>query len=396
MDRPVILCVDDESIITEALRDQLQNRFGNEFAIETTDSGDDALEFYEELREEKRDVPVVIADYIMPGLKGDELLIRIHKRDEFTRNILLTGQANLEGVTNAVNHADLYRFISKPWDIEDLVLTIKEAARSYFQQKTIIQQNRELSEMNKTLERKVEERTRQLQDLNNTKDKFFSIIAHDLKNPFNALLGFSGHLVEEFDHTPREEMIELLQAMNDAAENGYKLLENLLEWSRSQTGRISWEPENIFLESIISENIILMQKAAENKNIRIKTELPKVLNAYADDNMVRTIIRNLLSNAIKYSYEGGEIRISGAIEQGMTRICVQDSGMGISQRDQDKLFKIDVNFSMQGTASEEGTGLGLILCKEFVDRNGGEIWVESEKAKGSTFCFSLPEKPLKS
>ncbi len=395
MDRPVILCVDDESIITEALRDQLQNRFGNEYAIETTDSGDDALEFYQELKEENRDVPVVIADYIMPGLKGDELLIRIHRKDEITRTILLTGQANLEGVTNAVNHADLYRFISKPWDIDDLVLTIKEAVKSYFQQKTIIQQNRELSEMNKTLERKVEERTSQLQELNNTKDKFFSIIAHDLKNPFNALLGFSSHLVEEYDNTPREEMIELLQVMNDAAENGYKLLQNLLEWSRSQTGRLSWDPENIFLESIISENIGLLKKAADNKNISIKTDLPKVLNAFADENMVRTILRNLLSNAIKYTYEGGEILIIGKSEEGMSSICVQDNGVGISQDNIEKLFKIDVDFSLQGTAKEEGTGLGLILCKEFVEKNNGAIWVESAEGKGSMFRFTLPEKKEK-
>ncbi|MCF8229589.1 MAG: hybrid sensor histidine kinase/response regulator [Bacteroidales bacterium] len=394
MNRPVILCVDDETIITDALKDQLQHSFGEEFEIETSDSGGDALELFEELLQDNREVPVVIADYIMPGIKGDELLISIHNKDSITRNILLTGQANLEGITNAVNKADLYRFIQKPWDLDDLTLTIKEAARSYFQQKTIQKQNKELSELNKSLEKKVGERTYELQELNNTKDKFFSIIAHDLKNPFNALLGFSQHLVEEYENTSGEEIKEMLYAMKEASENAYKLLQNLLEWSRSQTGRISWNPGKLFMESLISENIDILKKAAINKNIKFEVDLPDVLIAYADENMVKTIIRNLLSNAIKYSYEGGKITVSGKVDSNYIRICIADQGVGIDEEGKKKLFRIDSDYSTTGTANEEGTGLGLILCKEFVEKNKGEIWVESEKGKGSKFCFTLPEKKV--
>ena len=394
MNRPVILCVDDETIITDALKDQLQHSFGEEFEIETSDSGGDALELFEELLQDNREVPVVIADYIMPGIKGDELLISIHNKDSITRNILLTGQANLEGITNAVNKADLYRFIQKPWDLDDLTLTIKEAARSYFQQKTIQKQNKELSELNKSLEKKVGERTYELQELNNTKDKFFSIIAHDLKNPFNALLGFSQHLVEEYENTSGEEIKEMLYAMKEASENAYKLLQNLLEWSRSQTGRISWNPGKLFMESLISENIDILKKAAINKNLKFEVDLPDVLIAYADENMVKTIIRNLLSNAIKYSYEGGKITVSGKVDSNYIRICIADQGVGIDEEGKKKLFRIDSDYSTTGTANEEGTGLGLILCKEFVEKNKGEIWVESEKGKGSKFCFTLPEKKV--
>lgn len=392
MPKPVILCVDDENIITDALKDQLQRKFGAEYDIETSDSGADALEFYTELKEDNIDVPVIIADYIMPGMKGDELLQEVFKLSEETLNILLTGQANLEGVTNAINNANLYRYISKPWDQEDLEMTVKEAIKSFYSKREIKEKNIELADLNVGLEKKVEERTSQLRDLNATKDKFFSIIAHDLKNPFNALMGFSSLLIDDYDAFDDDERKDLIQTMSDASENAYKLLENLLEWSRSQTGSIKWFPEFIQLDKIANLTIDLLKNQAMNKDISIKGVVPANLTAYADGNMVTTVIRNLMSNALKYTPKGGEVKLYANQQKDHVEVTIEDNGVGIRKEDLDKLFRIDVNFSTNGTNNEMGTGLGLILCREFVEKNGGKIWVESEEGKGSKFKFTLPIK----
>lgn len=390
MSKPLILCVDDEFIILDALKDQLDNEFGSEFTIETSEEGADAIEFCTELIEEGIDIPVVIVDYIMPGMKGDELLEKIHAISPDTLTILLTGQANLEGVTHAINFASLYHYISKPWDKDDLIMTVKEATKSFYSAREIENKNKELTELNESLEEKVEQRTKQLTELNATKDKFFSIIAHDLKNPFNALMGFSSLLIDSFDDYDDVEKLDLIQTMSDASENAYKLLQNLLEWSRSQTGNIAWDPEEIRIDTITKETIGVLENAAFNKNISLKESIPANAIAYADANMITTVIRNLASNSIKYTLTGGEIKIHSFTEKGMIEITIEDNGVGIRKEDVDKLFRIDVNFSTNGTNSEPGTGLGLILCREFVEKNGGKIWVESEQGIGSKFKFTLP------
>ncbi len=390
MSKPVILCIDDENIITEALKDQLERMFGADYDIETSDSGEDALEFIEELLEDKIDVPLIIADYIMVGMKGDELLQKSHSLLPETLNILLTGQANIEGITNAINFANLYRYIAKPWDQDDLEMTVKEALKSFYSAREIKKKNIELAELNAGLEEKVSERTKQLSELNATKDKFFSIIAHDLKNPFNALMGFSTLLIDDYDSFDDEEKKDLIKTMNDASENAYKLLQNLLEWSRSQTGSIKWEPDNIQIDKIVNETIGLLQNQAVNKNITIKGIIPANTYAFADENMITTVIRNLMSNALKYTSKGGEVKLYASSNNSHVEITVEDNGVGIRQEDIEKLFRIDVNFSTNGTDNEVGTGLGLILCKEFVTKNGGNIWVESEEGKGSKFRFTLP------
>jgi signal transduction histidine kinase len=390
MSKPVILCVDDENIITDALKDQLQRKFGYKFDIETSDSGKDALEFISELVEDNIDVPIIIADYIMPGMKGDELLKEAHDKSPETLNILLTGQANIEGVTNAINFANLYRYIAKPWDQDDLEMTVKEAIKSFYNEREIKEKNIELAELNAGLEKKVEQRTKELKDLNATKDKFFSIIAHDLKNPFNALMGFSALLIEDYDSFDDDEKKDLIQTMGDASENAYKLLQNLLEWSRSQTGSISWNPEIIHLDKIVTETINLLQNQAMNKNITIKGIVPANTSVYADSNMITTVIRNLMSNALKYTPKGGEIKLFASQQNNFIEVTIEDNGIGIRKENKEKLFRIDVNFSTNGTDNETGTGLGLILCREFVEKNGGKIWVESEEGKGSKFKFTLP------
>ena len=390
MSKQTILCIDDEAIVLDALKEQLYNSFEENCTIEVAESADEALEIVEELIEDNYDLPIVIADFIMPNMKGDELLAEIHKISPKTRTIMLTGQASIEGVGNAINKANLYRYISKPWDKEDLALTVKEAIKSYNQEDVIIKQNEELIELNTGLEEKVTQRTKELQELNATKDKFFSIIAHDLKNPFNTLMGFSELLIQSFDGFPPEKVKEYIGIIHDTSKSSYALLENLLEWSRSQTGRIKVAPEIFDLKEIINDNFELLITQASKKNISLVSELPPSMPVFADENMINTVIRNLISNAIKYTPEGGKITISEEKDDNSHTLKIKDSGVGISEENIPKLFRIDQNFSTNGTAQETGTGLGLILCNEFVRKNNGKIWVESEVDKGSTFSIQLP------
>ncbi|MBN2613550.1 MAG: hybrid sensor histidine kinase/response regulator [Bacteroidales bacterium] len=392
MNKQAILCIDDEAIVLDALTEQLQIEFGSEYTIEVAEKGDEALEIFEEYVNKDIGIPVVIADFIMPGMKGDEILEKIHRQKPDTRNILLTGQASLEGVSNAVNKANLYRYISKPWDKNDLILTIREALRSYDQEKIILKQNTELRELNATLEAKVEQRTRELQELNKTKDKFFSIIAHDLKNPFNSVMGFSELMLSHLDNYDRKQIKDFVQIIYNTSKNAFSLLENLLEWSRAQTGRLQINPEQIDISRIVDENVELLAGVAENKGIHLVNEVKSSSFAFADENMVKTVIRNLLSNALKYTPRGGTVKVSSVLQDGLTEIIVSDTGVGIKEENIEKLFRIDVNFSTPGTEEEEGTGLGLILCREFVEKNKGSIAVKSTFGKGSEFSFRLPVK----
>jgi len=390
MSERVILCIDDESIVLDALKEQIQKEFTGEFLVEVAESGNEAMEIFEELMGEGYEIPVVIADFIMPGMKGDALLQKIHSIRPAAKKILLTGQASIEGISNAINKADLYRFIAKPWEKDDLILTIKEALKSFDQEKTILQQNEELMELNAGLEKKVEQRTHELRELNVTKDKFFSIIAHDLKNPFNTLMGFTELLLENLAEYDQVKLKEFISILHETSRQSYALLENLLEWSRSQTGHIQINPESIDLCSLIDENINLLFNHAARKKIKLVNHVSSPTKVRADINMIRTVIRNLISNAIKYTRENGSITATEVSQNEFIEVAIADTGVGIKPENQEKLFRIDINYSTRGTADEGGTGLGLILCREFITKNGGKIWVESEFGKGSIFKFTLP------
>lgn len=390
MNKQVIICVDDEVIVLDALREQLLKEFKDDLLIEIAESGEEALEVYDELIEDGYEVPLVIADFIMPQMKGDDLLASIHAKSSETKKIMLTGQATIEGVGNAVNKANLYRYISKPWDKSDLILTIREALKSYNQSHTIIQQNIDLKDLNANLEKKVEERTYELEELNRTKDKFFSIIAHDLKNPFNSLLGFSELLLDSFSDFPPEKIEEYIKIIFETAHSSYALLENLLEWSRSQTGGIQITPQKIDISVLVEKNFDLLEIHAHKKGIKLINDVDPATTCYADYNMINTVMRNLISNAIKYTSGGGKVSIDCEQAGNNIKILVADTGIGIKNIVLDKLFRIDQNVSTKGTDSESGTGLGLILCKEFIEKNGGEIGVNSQVGEGSTFYFTLP------
>jgi two-component system, sensor histidine kinase and response regulator len=259
-------------------------------------------------------------------------------------------------------------------------------------------------EERKAAELKILEQTAELEKqknlleiLNSTKDKFFSIISHDLKNPFSVLLNMTDLLIDSYESMNSQEIGKIIQTISKTVKYTYDLLENLLLWSRSSTDTIQYIPQNNDITKLILETIILVKSQADTKNITLDININDTKKAYFDYNMIKTVSRNLITNAIKFSYENSKISIK--IEDYDYKyyiISVADTGVGIPQDKLDKLFKIgETDISSKGTKNETGTGLGLILCKEFIDKHNCKIWAESEMGKGTTFFFTLPKsQPL--
>ncbi len=241
-------------------------------------------------------------------------------------------------------------------------------------------------------------KNKKLKTLNATKDKFFSIIAHDLKSPYSAILGFSNILLKRVDEMDRQEIKKFAEIIRHSANAAVDLLTNLMVWSQSQTGKLKYNPEEFDVVKLAREVELLFSDIARQKHIELIKNLPEQAFVFADYAMVGTILRNLISNAVKFTHPGGRVTISAKKTETELVVSVTDTGVGISKSNRNKLFRIDESYSTSGTRNEKGTGLGLILCREFVERHGGKIWVESKTAPspecGSTFSFTLPS-PVK-
>lgn len=243
----------------------------------------------------------------------------------------------------------------------------------------------------KQAEQALKESELRLTELNATKDRFFSIIAHDLKGPFNSILGFSAMLstqIQEKDYFGIEKYARIIQR---SSEQAMDLLQNLLDWSRSQVGRMEFSPENIDIVELINQSTDLLSNYAQQKSIPVYLQVPDKLVVRVDKEMIHTVLRNLISNAIKFTQTGGKVVITARRTTRELLVSVADNGIGVDNEALDHLFRIDKTYSSPGTQNEKGTGLGLILCKELIDKHNGRIWVESEKDKGSNFQFSIPQ-----
>ncbi|MEI6175088.1 MAG: ATP-binding protein [Bacteroidota bacterium] len=244
------------------------------------------------------------------------------------------------------------------------------------------------------VEEQIKQKNEELAKLNTEKDKFFSIIAHDLRSPFNAFLGFTKLLDDELSTMTKENTQKIAMTMRKSASNLYNLLENLLEWSRMQQRLVPFTPEKIQLLQVVEAIKQIALEPAKIKEIELTFDIPGDISVFGDGNMLQSVIRNLVSNAIKFTPKGGRVSVSakGTIDNGV-EFSVKDTGIGMSPQMVADLFRLDVQTNRKGTENEPSSGLGLLLCKDFVEKHGGKLWVESEEEKGSTFCFTLPADP---
>ncbi len=322
----------------------------------------------------KKHPDLVLLDVMMPEMDGFEVCRQL-KQDATLANIpiiFLTAKTEKDDVIAGLELGAV-DYVTKPFNKKEL-----------------------LSRVNTHLE--LQATKKELREALATKDKLFTILAHDLGNLFNGLLGFSSMLAKKNTRTvSNAQKDEYSQHILRMANKGYNLLKNILIWSKSQTGKLQVHPTPIHLQGLVSRNIELHEEKAKEKNINLVSQLDEdASSVFADLNMLDTVIRNLVSNAVKFTLPGGEIKISSKkVAENLIEISVTDNGVGIKAEDIEKLFRIDVVHTTTGTAEEEGNGLGLILCKEFVDKNGGSLSVKSEVGKGTIFSVRLPSIPFK-
>jgi signal transduction histidine kinase/ligand-binding sensor domain-containing protein len=276
----------------------------------------------------------------------------------------------------------------RTFEISEKNELLKETARDMSETNALLEERQQYIEEQKE---ELAAHRDELAKLNAQKDKLFSIIAHDLKNPFNVIMGYTDLLLVNNKNYDAEKRQKFLTYLQQSSHNAYLLLENLLQWSRAQSGTLIFDPVPIKIDKLIVFSIKQTGDLAENKGIDIIFEqLFKEVMVHADENMISTVLRNLLTNAIKFSHSGGTITVHLTKNETHAQISVSDTGVGMSKEVREDLFKLNKNISSDGTAGEKGTGLGMILCKEFIDAHKGQIWVESEVNRGTTFIFTLP------
>ncbi|MEL7314486.1 MAG: response regulator, partial [Cyanobacteria bacterium J06559_3] len=422
-----IICIDDEAVVLESLKEQLKRNLSNDQAclIEVADTGEEALDIIEELKGDNIDVALVISDQIMPGMKGDELLAKVHERYPGILKILLTGQASTEAVGNAVNKANLYRYITKPWDELDLALTVTEALRCHQQETKLAEQNKALREVNRaladlnaTLEEKVEERTLALQQANDqletaktsaevasqAKGAFLASMSHELRTPLNAILGFSQILSR--DLSLKSEQQQQLTIINRSGEHLLNLINDVLEMSKIEAGKMTLNLDRINLHMLLEDLHAMLGLKADAKGIQLVLDHAPDLPTHveADPSKLRQVLINLLGNAVKFTETGtvklkvscrlhapkpdDSERASVAATQAVT-FAVEDTGAGIAPHELERVFEAFTQ-TETGRRSQKGTGLGLAISYQLVQLMGGMLQVASQVGVGSRFWFEIP------
>ena len=324
---------------------------------------------------------VILLDVLMPGIDGFETCRRL-KASDAANDIPVIFMTALSDTVDKIKgfEAGGVDYITKPLQHEEVLARVKAHLM-------IRQLQQQLEERNELLN----EKNRELEELNGSKDKFFSIIAHDLRSPFTGFLGLTQFIVENIDDWGKDKIKDITEKLHEAAENLYALLGNLLTWSRIQRGMVEHTPTAFDVADVVSRNLSLFASNAKQKKITCESSIPSGTAVYADPQMVDTVIRNLLSNALKFTTTGGTITITAAQPGEQVHLSVADTGIGIPDNKIGQMFRIDAKYKRAGTAGEQGTGLGLILCKELVEKNGGTIRVDSIVKQGTTFTFSLPQ-----
>lgn len=363
---PTILIIDDSSFNLQLVSWTLQE---NNYKTLEAGSGKEAFEI---LKTNSPDL--ILLDVMMPEMDGFEVC-RIIKKDENRADIpviFFTSLANVDDIVKGFQAGGV-DYVTKPFNKEELIVRIKNHIDLINSRK------------------KIEIQARELMKANALKDKMFSVIGHDLRSPVGSIKLtldlLSSGIIDVNDDLFLETINDLIKTTDEA----YNLLENLLGWAKSQSSILKVVPEKINFFEVVTSTIGLLKLMSENKKIKIENHIPETVNVFADFQMVKTILRNLLSNALKFTPENGLIEVSCKTINSEVEISVKDTGVGIPGENLDKIFDPYHSVRTFGTNNESGSGLGLILCKDFVDKNGGRIRVESETGKGSTFIFTLPE-----
>jgi len=375
----LILAVDDQPTNLKLISTILNK----EYSLSVANSGKMALGILEKIRPD-----LILLDIMMPGMDGFEVCKRI-KETEANKDIpiiFLTAKSDIDSIVEGFKHGAV-DYITKPFNTKEMQVRIKNHINLADAKKRILHQKKEIEEYSNQLVKFNSELSR----INTEKDKFFSILAHDLKSPFVGFMGLSKIISKETQNLSLTEIKDFADALNDSANNIYRLLENLLLWSKLQTNGITINPLNTRICHAAENAIYKLSFEAKQKNIKIENNISENLIVNADSELLDTLFTNLISNAVKYSKIGGTVEISGDEAGEFAKISVRDYGSGMSEALKQSLFILSERKTLPRNDKKGGTGLGLILCKDYLSRYRGDIWGESEEGKGATFYFTLPK-----
>ncbi|MCP4406092.1 MAG: hybrid sensor histidine kinase/response regulator [bacterium] len=378
--KATILLVDDNDTNLTILTEKLN---GLNYQTVQAHNGKQAIEIVSDLRPD-----LIMMDVIMPQMDGFTAC-RILKEQEATRDIpviFMTGLSEVEKKLQGFKAGGI-DYITKPFQLQEVVVRVNTHITICKQQQQLQIQNARLQEQNAL----IDEQRAQLQEVNLRKDKFLSIISHDLQQPFTGIFVQTERIKRSVQTKRYDEIEQNAEQLQISVENYQNLLSNLLNWARLQQGLLEYQPKTVDINLIIAKNIALFRPKAEEKQLKLTNACEERLMGFVDVNMLDSVIGNLFSNAIKFTEVNGSVTVSASDEAEHIRFAVSDTGYGISEDKLATLFQIDMKPHHSGISGENGAGLGLVLCKEFLEKHGGRIWVESDVSQGSIFHCSLPK-----
>lgn len=387
MDREKILCVDDEEMVVDALKMELTRSLPANLIIETAGSGEEALRIVDETLSQGDHILLVISDQRMPGMTGEILLARLSELLPKALKILLTGYTDIEAIQYAINNAGLFRYIHKPWDREDLALTVMQAIEKYHTQKALEEKTNQIQKMNEELEKTVERRTMQLSESVKELEAFSYTVAHDLKSPLRTIDYYSKFILEDYSGELNDDVLSMLKNIRNVCSNVFELIEKFLQYALTSSAHLELSPVEI--GSLFNQTFQELMTGDKNRRatLDIKGNLPVVLG---DAILLKQVIYNILSNALKFSRQREEsvIRITYSPEDKFHSFSVNDNGVGFNMAYSSKLFGI---FQRMHSQNEfEGSGIGLATVKKIIEKHGGTVSISSEVDVGTTVVFTLP------
>ena len=392
MDKSVVICYSHNKKNLDRLFYELDDFFGTS----VNQSGfTNRVSLFSSLNNSREKIQSVIIEIEDADIETIQFINRINRIATNSVKLIIGKNENLLKIQLGCDDSSTFHYLKSPWDKTDLMLGLNSATGFYSLFNTFSEKNGSDKSLNEEIEREVSKRLKDLIEANYAKDRYLSIIAHDLKTPFLGLLGISDILLRDWDELPDDSKIELVGDIRHASEETFKLLEDLLGWARSQREKLELTINEIKIHNIVDSSIKISENNANIKGIKFQNNIHDQLKVNADERMIATVFRNLISNAVKFTSPGGNIKITAKEEQNYCTFCVADDGSGINKKDILEIFNHNglnrLNGSSRNKYSFNKTkGLGLILCKDFVERNGGKIWLETREGEGSKFYFTVP------
>lgn len=385
--REKILCVDDEELVVDALKMELMRGLSGKFVIETALNGQEALQIVDESEKLGDPILLIISDQKMPGITGEVLLSELNKKLPKALKILLTGYSDIEAVQYVINHAGLYRYIQKPWDRDDLILTVSQAIEQYHTQSELEDKTLQIIKMNEELEKTVEKRTAQLSEAVKELESFTYTVSHDLKSPLRTIDYYSRFILEDYEDELNNDVRNTLISIRSVCSSMFSLIDKLLQYAVAAKA----EPEFSMVDmgTLFGQSFHEIIAAEQNRNIDldIANKLPQVKG---DAVLLKQVIINILSNAIKFTRgrEKAVIRVICSEENNWYKFSVSDNGVGFNMAYASKLFGI---FQRMHSQSEfEGSGIGLATVKKIIEKHGGNVDITSKEDQGTTVSFTMP------